>query len=733
MMDVEDKSCMEKKPLSLCHSPVIVIKKGAPFESVEKDVYSSNICMFENAFHVLCLPGNKCKKLINSNEELNKALVIANASKNFFDKKKYLNDGYWKIINIDSESFLLSIYSNSGQIHSRENIFKVFEELIANTIDDDIKAEIPTLDLFVKEIQMSCGQEYLAKVEKDLFGIIDCISNSSKINKDVVDNIIGILSFSGKIDVIKERICNYLNIAIVDVLKQNDDLFVEVICRKIDFALNILFELSVKDSLGLIRDVYILCVDFLIKENADIPILARGLRKSFSKGIDLFNSIPSISVLLKNTKTDDAKGFLLLRNIFLQRKKHQDVLCHKDLIAYLLKISPKNLVSIARDLRRIVPECSIVTEISKKELLESISLYKIKKTNRDVVLGSLLLLYYSGYLPASIISWIIRNYKSIGLTDADVLALSAISGYDVPFIIQTNKNLFSDGYKYKILLPSKYHAIEDYMEACICEWGVNKLSGNNIKHSCEPLVSVIITTFNPNLKLFLLSLKSILCQTYQNIEVIVIDDHSPVESSTAIELLVSKLSSKSAISISYQRNESNNGQYLSRNKAISMAKGEYIAIQDDDDISHPERLQFQIKPMILDSTIMATHSCHLRISEVSRLMLDGDRLGEIMGDAPVSFVWRSKVFQEIGNFLPTKTRGDIEYRSRMSRFYLKGAILSLPQPLVLMRGAMSTVSSDYEYYYKSALNAFRFMMKHIPTRCEKAKDLQVWVPDFLKQ
>ncbi len=94
----------------------------------------------------------------------------------------------------------------------------------------------------------------------------------------------------------------------------------------------------------------------------------------------------------------------------------------------------------------------------------------------------------------------------------------------------------------------------------------------------NPLVSVIIPTYNK--KTYVVkAIDSVLNQTYKNIEIIVIDDGS----TDGTDKMISGLSKKNSKFI-FLRNETNLGFVKTLNKAISRAKGKYIARLDDDDI-----------------------------------------------------------------------------------------------------------------------------------------------------
>lgn len=92
------------------------------------------------------------------------------------------------------------------------------------------------------------------------------------------------------------------------------------------------------------------------------------------------------------------------------------------------------------------------------------------------------------------------------------------------------------------------------------------------------------------------AIESILNQTYRNFELIVINDNNPEDIKENKESLkiVKDFKDKRIILIN---NKENIGASKSMNKAIEIAKGEYIARMDSDDISEKTRLEKQIKFM----------------------------------------------------------------------------------------------------------------------------------------
>ena len=102
-------------------------------------------------------------------------------------------------------------------------------------------------------------------------------------------------------------------------------------------------------------------------------------------------------------------------------------------------------------------------------------------------------------------------------------------------------------------------------------------------------ISVIIPTFK-RADLILETLGSVFAQSYKPSEIIVVNDGSPDCTEAVLAPLVL------AKRITYVR-QANQGQSAARNKGISIATGDYIALLDDDDLWPPDTLESQIRLM----------------------------------------------------------------------------------------------------------------------------------------
>lgn len=103
------------------------------------------------------------------------------------------------------------------------------------------------------------------------------------------------------------------------------------------------------------------------------------------------------------------------------------------------------------------------------------------------------------------------------------------------------------------------------------------------------MVSVIIPTYNRGATIER-AILSVLEQTYQDFEIIIVDDNS----NDNTEEVVKKINDNR---IKYIRNNINKGANESRNIGVAEAKGEYIAFQDSDDEWMKEKLEIQLKAL----------------------------------------------------------------------------------------------------------------------------------------
>ncbi len=105
------------------------------------------------------------------------------------------------------------------------------------------------------------------------------------------------------------------------------------------------------------------------------------------------------------------------------------------------------------------------------------------------------------------------------------------------------------------------------------------------------LVSIIMPSYNCG-KFIKETFSSVQAQTYQNWEIIFMDDCSTDDTYSVVNALKEK-----DHRIKFYQNKVNSGAAVSRNNALREAKGRWIAFLDSDDIWEPEKLEKQVKFM----------------------------------------------------------------------------------------------------------------------------------------
>ena len=105
------------------------------------------------------------------------------------------------------------------------------------------------------------------------------------------------------------------------------------------------------------------------------------------------------------------------------------------------------------------------------------------------------------------------------------------------------------------------------------------------------MVSVIIPVYNAK-KYIGKTIESALNQSYKDIEIVIVDDCSQDDSRETIAAYM--VENKNII---YHLQEKNAGAAVSRNKALDLARGRYVAFLDSDDLWYPEKIEKQLEHM----------------------------------------------------------------------------------------------------------------------------------------
>ena len=196
-----------------------------------------------------------------------------------------------------------------------------------------------------------------------------------------------------------------------------------------------------------------------------------------------------------------------------------------------------------------------------------------------------------------------------------------------------------------------------------------------------PLVSILMTVYNRE-KYIAEAIESVIRSTYQNWELIIVDDKSKDNSVD----IAKKYEAKDE-RIKVYLNEKNLGDYPNRNKAANYAKGKYIKYVDADDLIYPYGLEQLVYYM--EQFPEAGYG-------LCSLPQDNDRMYPfqlspneayyrhyftnkwIFHKAPLSAIIKKEDFESVGRFTGKRMLGDFEMWNLLSEKF----------PVVLMPGGI---------------------------------------------
>lgn len=213
-------------------------------------------------------------------------------------------------------------------------------------------------------------------------------------------------------------------------------------------------------------------------------------------------------------------------------------------------------------------------------------------------------------------------------------------------------------------------------------------------------VSVLITVLNPDLDLLRLSIVSILRQTYQDVEVILVDDGSDLVDPTAIAAMAC-LDDR----IKYIKMPKNAGPYVCRNRALEICTGAYVAIQDGDDYAHPQRFEKQVQELSADPFLKLCTTSHVRVDHLARFQFEHSL--ELRGDGTMTSMFCRDVFDVLGGFAQVRSRGDVEFRERLKAAYGGHVYTHIDYPLLYCYATAASLSNRTARNSPAFLGLFR--------------------------
>ena len=220
-------------------------------------------------------------------------------------------------------------------------------------------------------------------------------------------------------------------------------------------------------------------------------------------------------------------------------------------------------------------------------------------------------------------------------------------------------------------------------------------------------ISVILPTYNGATRgsgeYLKQAIESVLNQTYENFELIIVNDCSTDNT----EEIVKSYKDKRII---YIKNEVNKGVYSARNKGLKNATGEYIAFLDDDDYYYSNKLKDQFDFMVDNKSYVSLSDMDvINAYGIKYVTLKNKKYFSQVKDickghispAPSSLMFKRDLIYDIGYFKDyLRSAADFDYILRIATKY---NIDLIPTALNAYRKHSFNITSDNEITYISGL------------------------------
>lgn len=202
-----------------------------------------------------------------------------------------------------------------------------------------------------------------------------------------------------------------------------------------------------------------------------------------------------------------------------------------------------------------------------------------------------------------------------------------------------------------------------------------------------PLVTVVMPTHNPNLSVAT-ALESLIAQSYRPLEILIMNDGSRPDVAVSLEEWESRDPRIRVVHLAENR-----GPYFARNTGASTyARGDYITVHDDDDWSHPRKIELQVAHLLANPDLLANLSPGCRLTP-NLWMMRRSRSPKYAHSNFSSLLIRRDVMDRLGNWDLVNRGADGEMRSRIMA--VSGAPIprATRAPMSLLRMTESSLTS----------------------------------------
>jgi Glycosyl transferase family 2 len=202
----------------------------------------------------------------------------------------------------------------------------------------------------------------------------------------------------------------------------------------------------------------------------------------------------------------------------------------------------------------------------------------------------------------------------------------------------------------------------------------NLLPAGPVTPQRGPLVSVLMTAYQSAGRIES-AVRSVLGQSWQDIELIVVDDASSDDTPAVLQRLAALDGRVRALRLPH-----NAGTYVAKNLALQQASGEFVTCHDSDDWSHPQKIALQVQPLIDDPRLVFTTSLWVRLGDDGRCFAQQVHPLSRQNMSSVLFR-RAPVVEQAGGWDRVRIGADSEFHARLGLVFGRAARHRVALPL----------------------------------------------------
>ena len=200
------------------------------------------------------------------------------------------------------------------------------------------------------------------------------------------------------------------------------------------------------------------------------------------------------------------------------------------------------------------------------------------------------------------------------------------------------------------------------------------------------------------------------------------DDYSSDSTVEVVEQLA-----KSDSRIKLIRKEKNEGAYAARNTGLKYVTGDFITVHDSDDWSHPQKLEIQLRSILVNENIVGSLSNLIRTDYNVTPINRGSQLSDqyIMYNTS-SLLLKKEVFEKLGEWDSVRVGADTEFHWRILKYFGDNSIINVGKtiPLSLCLSVTNSLTKTSETSVKTAKFGLRRIYREAASWWHNSQDFK---------